>query len=79
MGSKVQILNYNYEVNFNDFLPNFLCVLTNKTFQTEISFYYLGHAPGVGLGGALGVWGVKEISVGICDSAPLTVHSCFPL
>ena len=37
------------------FIPNFVCVLTNeryKTYQTGFLFYRLGHALGVGLGGA---------------------------
>ena len=37
------------------FIPNFVCVLTNKrykTYQTGFSFCCLGHAPGVGLWGA---------------------------
>ena len=41
-------------------IPNFVCVLTNeryKLYQTGFSFCCLGHAPGVGLGGA---WGVKK-------------------
>ena len=40
------------------FIPNFVCVLTNKrykTYQTGFSFCLLGHAPGVGLWGGLGV------------------------
>ena len=39
------------------FKPNFVCVLTNeryKTYQTELPFCRLGHAVGVGLGGAKG-------------------------
>ena len=39
------------------FIPNFVCVLTNKRYETyrmEFSFCRLGHAPGVGLGGAGG-------------------------
>ena len=35
-----------------NFIPNFVCVLTNeryKTYQTGFSFCPLGHAPGVGL------------------------------
>ena len=37
------------------FIPNFRCVLTNeryKTYQTGFLFCPLGHALGVGLGGA---------------------------
>ena len=36
------------------FIPNFVCILTNKrykTYQTGCLFCRLGHAPGVGLGG----------------------------
>ena len=46
------------------FIPNFVCVLTNdryKTYQTGFSFRRLGHAPGVGLRGAGGAQGVKNI------------------
>ena len=45
------------------FIPNFVCVLTNeryKTYQTELSFCCLGHAPGVGLWGAGGAQVVKK-------------------
>ena len=37
-----------------------MCLLTNeryKTYQTGFSFGRLGHAPGVGLGGTVGVEG----------------------
>ena len=39
------------------FIPNFVCVLTNEryiSYQAELSFCRLGHALGVGLGGAKG-------------------------
>ena len=42
------------------FIPNFVCVLTNKrykTYQTKSSFCGVGHAPGVGLGV---LWGKKN-------------------
>ena len=42
-----------------------MCLLRNeryKTYQTGFSFGRLGHAPGVGLGGAVGGWGVKKNS-----------------
>ena len=62
VGSKGQIsFNFNYKVNFNDFIPNFVCVLTNKrhkTYQTGFSFCRLGHAPG---GGTLGRWGAQGV------------------
>ena len=41
-----------------------MCLLTNeryKTYQTGFSFRCLGHAPGVGLGGTLGVEWSKKI------------------
>ena len=46
------------------FEPNFVCLLTNeiyKTHQTGFSFRSLGHALGVGLGGTVGVGGVKKL------------------
>ena len=39
------------------FIPNFVCVLTNeryKPYQTGFLFCCMGHAPGVGLLGAMG-------------------------
>ena len=52
-GSKGQIsFNFNYKVNFKDFMPNFVCVLTNeryKTYQTGFLFCRLG--------GTLVCWG----------------------
>ena len=44
------------------FKPNFVCLLTNeryKTYQMGFSFDHLGYAPGVGLGGTVGDWGVN--------------------
>ena len=56
MRSKGQILlNFGYHVNFKDFIPNFVSVLTNErynTYQTGFLFCCWGHAPGVGLCGA---------------------------
>ena len=46
------------------FIPNFAYVLTNeryKTYQSGFSFCRLGHAPGLGLRGAWGAQGVKNI------------------
>ena len=54
------LISLNYKVNFKDFIPNFVCVLTNKrykTYQTGCSLYRLGHAPEVGLRGAGGAQG----------------------
>ena len=45
------------------FMPNFVCVLTNKrykTYQTGFSFCHLGHAQGVGLLGTGGAQGIKK-------------------
>ena len=42
-----------------------MCLLRNeryKTYQTGFSFRSLGHAPGVGLAGTVGGWGVKFFS-----------------
>ena len=53
------------------FIPNCVCVLTNKRYKTYrmgFSFCSLGLAQRVGLGGAE----VKNLSVGICDGAQLT-------
>ena len=46
------------------FQPNFVCLLTNeryKTYQKGFSFGRLGHTPGVGLGGTVGVGWSKKI------------------
>ena len=49
-GSKGQLsFNFNYKVNFKEFIPSLVCVLTKeryKTYQTEFSLCCLGHAPG---------------------------------
>ena len=54
-GSKGQIsFDFNYKVNFKDFIPNLVCVLTNeryKTYQMGFLSCCLGYALGVGLGG----------------------------
>ena len=60
-GSKGQTsFNFNYKVNFKDFfIPNLVCVLTNKrytTYQMGFLFCGLGHVPGVGLWGAGGAY-----------------------
>ena len=55
------------------FIPNFVCVLTNKKNYIEWNFYSVaGVMPP---GWDLGVLGVKNFSVGICDGAPSTAHS----
>ena len=51
-GSKGQIsFNFNYKVNFKDFIPNFVCVLTNERYKTSDGIFILspGTYPGVGL------------------------------
>ena len=56
----------------NIFLPNFVRVFTNKRkYIEQIFFLLLGSCPRVGLG----VLGVKNFSVEICDGAPSTAHS----
>ena len=63
-GPKGQLsLNLNYKVNFNDFEPNFVYLLTNEryiTYQTGFSFGRLGHAQG-----NLGGWGGSKKNSGI--------------
>ena len=48
--------NFNYKINFKDVYTKFrVCVHTNernKTYQKGVLFCCLGHALGVGLGGA---------------------------
>ena len=66
MRSKGQIsLNFDYHhVNSKIFIPNFVCVLTNKiliTYWTEFWFCCWGHDPGVRLGG---VWWSKTLARG---------------
>ena len=64
-GPKGQIsLNLNYKVNFKDFKPKFVYLLTNEryqTYQTVFSFGRLGHASGAGLGSTVVVGGQKKI------------------
>ena len=46
------------------FIQNFVCILTSKrydTYRTEFLFYQC--------------WGVKNLSVGICDGTPSTARS----
>ena len=61
-GPKGQIsLNLNYKVNFKDFKPNFLYLLTNDRYitnQTGFSSGRLGHAQWWDLGVPLGGGGV---------------------
>ena len=52
-GPKDQI-SLNFKANFKDFIPNFVCLLANKTHQMGFSFSRLGHTRGVGLGA---LWG----------------------
>ena len=62
-GPKGQIsLNLNYKVNFKDFKPNFVYLLTNESYiihQTGFSFDLLGHAQGWDFGEPWGGWGQK--------------------
>ena len=55
------------------FIPNFVSFLTNKRKYIEQNFYSVaGVMP---QGWDLGVLGVKNFSVGICDGAPSAAHS----
>ena len=66
-------LNFSYHVNFKDFIPNFVRVLTNKRKYIEQNFYSVARV--MPKGRDLGVLGVKSLSVGIYDGAPSTAHS----
>ena len=60
---KYQLISISKSISKN-FIPNFVCVLTNeryKTYQTGFLFCSLGHAPGVGLWGAGGAQGAKKL------------------
>ena len=57
------IIKFQLLSQFQRFLKQTLCLLTNernKTNQTGFSLGRLGHGPGVGLGGAVGGWGVQN-------------------
>ena len=66
-------LNFSYHVNFKDFIPNFVRVLTNKRKYIEQNFYSVARV--MPKGRDLGVLGVKNLSMGIFDGAPSTAHS----
>ena len=57
------ILNISYQVNFQYFKPNFVCLLKNerynKTYQMGFLFSHLGLVPWVGLGSNRGWRGQK--------------------
>ena len=56
------------------FIPSFVCVLTNKRYRIYgmgFSFCRLGHAPGVGNGGA---GGIKNL---ICPIVPFNGHVAY--
>ena len=57
------------------FIPNFVRVFANKRKYIEQNFYSI--AGFMSQGWDLGVLGVKNFSVGICDGAPSTAHSSF--
>ena len=57
------------------FIPNFVRVLTNKRKYIEQNFYFVaGVMP---QGWDLGVLGVKNFLVGICNGVPSTAHPSF--
>ena len=57
------IIKFQLQSQFQRFFKQTLCVFSHmkdiKTYQTGFSFGRLGHAPGVGLRGTVGGWGVK--------------------
>ena len=58
------IIKFQLQSQFQRFLTQTLCLLTNeryKTYQTGFSFGLLGHVSGVGLGATVGGWGVKKM------------------
>ena len=61
-GSKGQIsINFNHQATAKIFIPNLVCVHTNKrykTYRTGFPFCHLVHPLGVGL---VGAWGVKSL------------------
>ena len=79
-GPKGQIsFNFNYKKNFKDLKPNFVCLLRNeryKTYQTGFSFGHLDHAPGVGLGGTVGVGESKKYFPEIQPDLVCELHEC---
>ena len=58
-------------------MPNFVRVLTNKRKHNVHNFHSVAGVMPQGLD--LGVLGVKNFSVGICDGTPSTAHSSFKL
>ena len=59
----LNIFKFQLLSQFQRFLNQTLCLLTNeryKTYQMGFSFGHLGHAPGVGLGGTVGGLRVKK-------------------
>ena len=56
------------------FIPNFVCVLTNKD-RKHIEQNFHSVAKVMPRGGTAGCLGVKNFSVGICDGAPSTAPS----
>ena len=59
------------------FMPTLVHVLTNKRKYIEQSFDSVAGV--MSQGEDLGVLGLKNLSVRICDGAPLTAHSSFGL
>ena len=57
----LNIIKFQLQSQFQRFFNQTLCVFSHmkdiKTYQAGFSFCRLGHAPGVGLRGTVGVWG----------------------
>ena len=69
-----------HQVNFKDFIPNFVCVLTNKRYETVLKHIEHNFHSVVWVmpqGKDLGVLRVKNLSVGLCHFATSTASSSF--
>ena len=74
-GAKRSNIKSQSQSQFQRFLNQTLCVfsqLKDINHQAAFSFRRLGHAPGVGLGGTVGGWGVQKLffpnstRIGVC-------------
>ena len=56
--SKGQIsFNFNYKVNFKNFIPNFVCVLTNGRYKTYPARFFILSPISCPMGGTFRRWG----------------------
>ena len=72
------IIKFQLPCQFQRFLYQTLCVFSQikENILDRIFILLLGSCP---RGGTWGCWGVKNLSVGICDGAPSTAHSSWSL